>query len=125
MAVDPPAQQIETEPAAVVLLFRLRPQQRSAICFADILGLYEASPRCDPADCTHRQGGAVAFVDERPQERAGVFSVRVPISVKAAGPAVVSGSFTGVNISIAGYRRATISAYRVSRCGNSGSRRFV
>src|SRR5438874_11409620 len=84
MAVDPSAQQVEAEPAPLILVFRLRAQQRSAKSFADILGLYKASLRCNPANCPHRQGGAIACVHECSQERGGVFAVWVPMAVETA-----------------------------------------
>jgi hypothetical protein len=80
--IDAAAEQIEAEPAALVLEFRLVAQRRGRITFAQILGLDELRSRHDAADGAHRLERRLALVDQRPEERCVILPVRIPVTVE-------------------------------------------
>src|SRR5215207_6251707 len=84
MAVDPSAQEIEAEPAALVFQIGLVSQKRCAERLPEILGLYELGVGRHASDRAHRQYGGRAFGDKRSQERRLALSVRIPMAVEAA-----------------------------------------
>ena len=63
VTIDPAAQQIEAEPATLVLRLGLGAQHRRAEGLADILGLHQPRRRRDPPDAAHGQRRAVALVE--------------------------------------------------------------
>ncbi len=77
------AEQVHAEPAPVVLVLGLPGQGRGGEDAADILGTDEVCARLLGSDGAHRQQASPALVDDRPQERALVAQMRVPMAVQA------------------------------------------
>src|SRR5829696_1617233 len=77
-----PAQEIERQPAAFVLIVSLIPELRSAPDVTEILGLDELSGRIDLSDFLHRQLDCSALVNECAHHLPFIALVRVPMSVE-------------------------------------------
>ncbi|CAO3436113.1 hypothetical protein [Azospirillum doebereinerae] len=68
VAVDPPGQQVEAEPAPLVLEGHRAGQRRRAVDAGDVLGLDQQGRRVDRADRLHGQPGRPCLVDQHAQE---------------------------------------------------------
>jgi hypothetical protein len=79
---DASAEQIEAEPAPLILMRRLVTERRGREGLAEILGLEELRVRNGRADRAHRLERALALVHQRPEERRIVALVRIPVAVK-------------------------------------------
>src|SRR5215211_4969647 len=77
-----PAQEIERQPAAFVLIVSLVPELRSAPDATEILGLDELSGRIDLSDFLHRQLDGSALVNECAHHLPFIALVRVPMSIE-------------------------------------------
>src|SRR5829696_743100 len=80
--VHAPTQEIEGQPAALVLIVGLISQRRGAPDATQILGLDELSAGIDLPDLAHRQLDRPALVDERADHLPFIARVRVPMSVE-------------------------------------------
>jgi hypothetical protein len=79
-------QEVEAEPAALVLVGRLVGEVLRGERPAQVLGLDEAGGGVHPADGAHGAAGRVRLVHHHAQEEAVVAGVRVPVAVEAAEP---------------------------------------
>src|SRR5829696_2106223 len=77
-----PAQEIERQPAAFVLIVSLIAKRWSAPDATEILGLDELSGRIDLSDFLHRQLDGPALVDECAHHLPFIALVRVPMSIE-------------------------------------------
>ena len=82
--IDLAAQQIPTEPAALVEKIHQRRHRLGAVVLADVVGLHQLGVWIDAADRPHRQHGATALIDQRLHETAVVLRMRVPDPVQRA-----------------------------------------
>ena len=81
---DAPAEEIERQPAPLVLELGLVPQRRSAKGLAEIVRLDEHGVRADASDRPHREHDPATLIQERAQETRVVGGMRVPVSVERA-----------------------------------------
>src|SRR4051794_16748437 len=84
VAVHSSTEQVEGEPASLVLMLCLICQSRRGERPAKILGLYKQRIRADSADRLHREHRCRALGQEGSYECRAVGSVRVPVPVEAA-----------------------------------------
>jgi hypothetical protein len=80
--VDPAAQHVPAEPAALVEEIRDLRHFRRAVGARQVVGLHQLGVRIDLADLAHRQHGGAALVDEGAHEGRLAGAVRVPHAVQ-------------------------------------------
>src|SRR3954467_12088541 len=86
VAVHSSTEQVEGEPASLVLMLCLICQSRCGERLSKILGLYQQRIRADSADRLHGEHRCRALGQEGSYECRAVGSVRVPVPVEAAEP---------------------------------------
>ena len=81
-AVDAPEEEVERQPAPLVLQLGLVGERRRAVDAPEIVGLHELRRRVHRADRLHRQLHGPALRHERAREHARVLAVRIPHAVQ-------------------------------------------
>src|SRR3954467_11965595 len=84
VAVHSSTEQVEGEPASLVLMLCLICQSRCGERLSKIVGLYKQRIRADSADRLHGEHRCRALGQEGSHECLAVSSVRVPVPVEAA-----------------------------------------
>ena len=84
--VDTAGEQIEGQPATIIVECCLVGDLGSAVRFAQVLGLYEQGSRIDFAYRLHRRPDRQALVQNGPHEGVIVTRVRIPMTVKRGEP---------------------------------------
>jgi hypothetical protein len=80
---DATGEQVEAEPAPLVLVARLVSELLRREGLAEVFGLEELGGRVGAPDCRHRLGGAQTFVDQRARHLLEAALVRIPVAVEA------------------------------------------
>jgi hypothetical protein len=86
LPAHPAGEQVEAEPAAVVLVLGLVRQPGRGQHPAQVLRLHQPRARVHLPDRPHGEPDGVDLVDQHAQERAVVARVRVPVAVEPAEP---------------------------------------
>jgi hypothetical protein len=80
---DAPGEEVEAQPAALVLVVGLVGELGGREALAEILGHDQLGGRVDRPDRLHRAGDSKALDDGRPKHRVDVVLVWIPMAVKA------------------------------------------
>jgi hypothetical protein len=125
LAVDASAQEVEGEPAALVVVLGLIGELRRREGLAEVVGLDELGVGPDLADGAHGEHGRLAFVGEGAKEALVVLRVRIPVAVQRAEARRRQGLVDGrvhLEVGVALRRHGGVRA----RCsGKASSRRLV
>jgi hypothetical protein len=81
IGVDAAGEEIEAQPAPLILMHRLIFKPLGGEGLAKILGLNQLGPRHDRSDGLHRLEGGRALIDDGAKEIAIVATMRIPVTV--------------------------------------------